>query len=41
MARLLGRNSIGYEINPDYLDLIRTKLGVEEDWNDDASFQIV
>ena len=40
MARLLGRNSIGYEINPDYLELIQKKLGVEEDWNDDASFQI-
>jgi site-specific DNA-methyltransferase (adenine-specific) len=41
MARLLGRNSIGYEINPEYEALIRKKLGVEEDWDDDASFYFI
>ncbi|UCH05856.1 MAG: site-specific DNA-methyltransferase [Candidatus Thorarchaeota archaeon] len=41
VARRLGRNSIGYEINPDYEELIRAKLGVDEDWNDQASFKVV
>ncbi|MFX0045293.1 MAG: DNA-methyltransferase, partial [Candidatus Hermodarchaeota archaeon] len=40
-ARRLGRNSIGYEINPEYEELIRAKLGVDEDWNDHASFEVV
>lgn len=41
VARKLGRNSIGYEINPDYEPLIRRKLGIGVDWNDDAVFEVV
>ncbi|MFX0055097.1 MAG: DNA-methyltransferase [Promethearchaeota archaeon] len=40
-ARKLGRNSIGYEINPDYEPLIRRKLGIGDDWNDNAAFEVV
>ncbi|MFW9845804.1 MAG: DNA-methyltransferase [Candidatus Thorarchaeota archaeon] len=40
-ARRLGRNSIGYEICPDYEPLIRAKLGIEEDWDDSAVFEVV
>ncbi|MFQ5833735.1 MAG: DNA-methyltransferase [Candidatus Thorarchaeota archaeon] len=39
-ARRLGRNSIGYEINPEFEKLIRAKLGVGEDWNDEATFEV-
>jgi len=40
-ARKLSRNSIGYEINPEYEPLIRTKLGIGIDWSDDAVFEVV
>lgn len=40
-ARLLGRNSIGYEINPDYESLIRAKIGADEDWGDNAIIKFV
>jgi len=40
-ARRLGRSSIGYEVNADYEDLIRTKLGVNEDWGDQATFEFI
>jgi DNA modification methylase len=40
VARELGRNSIGYELNPEYEVLIREKLGVDDrDTND--TFQII
>ncbi|RDE16808.1 MAG: site-specific DNA-methyltransferase [Candidatus Thorarchaeota archaeon] len=39
VARRLGRSSIGYEVNPDYEKLIRAKLGVGEDWDDQATFE--
>jgi modification methylase len=29
-AKNLGRNSVGYEINPEYMTVIREKLGVED-----------
>ncbi|MFW9890280.1 MAG: DNA-methyltransferase, partial [Candidatus Thorarchaeota archaeon] len=41
VARKLGRNSIGYEINPDYEPLIRRKLGIGADWSDNAVFEVV
>ena len=40
VARDLGRNSIGYEINPDYEGLIREKLGAIEETAAD-SFEFV
>ena len=40
-ARLLGRNSIGYEINPDYESFIRAKIGADEDWGDNAIIKFV
>ena len=40
VARELGRNSIGYEINPDYEGLIRDKLGVIEETTAD-SFEFI
>jgi len=40
VARELGRNSIGYEINPDYEDLIREKLRDKEETTED-SFEFV
>ncbi|MFW9769864.1 MAG: DNA-methyltransferase [Candidatus Thorarchaeota archaeon] len=36
VARELGRNSIGYEINPAFESLIRQKLGVDEADTDDT-----
>ncbi len=40
-ARNLGRNSIGYEANPDFLQLIKEKLGVEQKLMfNDADFKI-
>jgi len=36
VARALGRNSIGYEINPDYEKIIRKKLGVDEEESIDS-----
>lgn len=39
VARELGRNSIGYEINPDYEDIIRKKIGAtRKDTNDSFEF---
>jgi site-specific DNA-methyltransferase (adenine-specific) len=29
-AKNLGRNSIGYEINPDFLNIIKKKIGIDE-----------
>jgi site-specific DNA-methyltransferase (adenine-specific) len=41
-ARKLGRNSIGYEINPEFLPLIEEKLGMHQKMIfDEAEFQIV
>lgn len=40
VARELGRNSIGYEINPSFVNLIRDKLGVDENDYDD-SFEFI
>ena len=40
-ARELGRNSIGYEINPDYLSIIKEKLDIEQtSLFQEASFEI-
>lgn len=36
VARELGRNSVGYEINPDYEDIIRKKLGATGKDTDDS-----
>ncbi|MHA2187770.1 MAG: DNA-methyltransferase, partial [Candidatus Thorarchaeota archaeon] len=36
VARELGRNSIGYEINPDYYRLILSKVGQGKDWDDES-----
>jgi site-specific DNA-methyltransferase (adenine-specific) len=36
VARELGRNSIGYEINPNYVSLIREKIGANGKSNDDV-----
>ncbi len=36
VAKELGRNSIGYEINPRYTELIRDKLGVEDSTSQDS-----
>ncbi len=30
VARELGRNSIGYEINPDFIPIIKEKIGIDE-----------
>ena len=35
VARELGRNSIGYEINPNYTAIIREKIGVDDEPSDD------
>jgi len=35
VARELGRNSIGYEINPDYASIIKEKIGITEQSKDD------
>ncbi|MDH5690213.1 MAG: site-specific DNA-methyltransferase [Candidatus Bathyarchaeota archaeon] len=41
-ARLTGRNSIGYEINPKYLDLIKKRAGIEQtSLSDEDKFEIV
>ncbi len=41
-ARNLGRNSIGYEVNPDFLPLMKDKLGIgQEMLFKDAEFEIV
>ena len=41
-ARKLGRNSIGYEINPEFLPLIEEKLGMHQKMIfEEAEFQIV
>ena len=41
-ARKLGRNSIGYEINPDFLPLIKEKLGIEpKALFEDAKFELI
>ena len=41
-AKKLRRNSIGYEINPDFLPVIREKLGLQQGMLfDDASFEII
>jgi site-specific DNA-methyltransferase (adenine-specific) len=41
-AKNLERNSIGYEINPDFLPFIRGKLGIEQKrLIDDAHFEII
>ncbi len=42
VARDLGRNSIGYEINPTFLDIIKNKIGIEkQSLFDDATFKIM
>lgn len=41
-ARNLGRNSIGYEINGEYLPVIKEKVGIEQkNFKNDAEFEIV
>ncbi|MGY5873357.1 MAG: site-specific DNA-methyltransferase [Candidatus Thorarchaeota archaeon] len=35
VSRDLGRNSIGYEINPEYIPLIHSKIGADDNSNDD------
>jgi site-specific DNA-methyltransferase (adenine-specific) len=41
-AKKLGRNSIGYEINPDFLPFIKEKLGIRQKMMfEDAEFEIV
>lgn len=40
VARELGRNSIGYEINPEYASVIREKMGTIVQTNDD-SFEFI
>jgi site-specific DNA-methyltransferase (adenine-specific) len=39
VARQLGRNSIGYEINPDYKELIETKLTSNMDGHAEVEFK--
>lgn len=42
VAKTLGRNSCGYEINPDFIPIIKRKLGVDEKvLFDDARFDFV
>lgn len=41
VARQLGRNSIGYEINPDYHYLILSKVGQGKDWDDESIVETV
>lgn len=36
VARELGRNSIGYEINPSYVSIIREKIGADDKTSDDV-----
>jgi len=41
-AKKLGRNSIGYEINPEFLPLIKEKLGIHQKMMfEEAEFEIV
>lgn len=40
VARELGRNSIGYEINPEYASIIQTKIGIDETETSD-NFELV
>ncbi len=41
-AKKLGRNSIGYEVNPEFLPLIKTKLGIDQKLIfDEAQFEII
>ena len=39
VARQLGRNSIGYEVNPAYAPIIQEKVGIDES-NEDDHFEI-
>lgn len=43
IAKNLERNSIGYEINPDFLPVIKDKIGVSENhlFDDDAKFEFI
>ena len=36
VARELGRNSVGYEINPSYVSIIREKIGADDKTSDDV-----
>ena len=36
VARELGRNSIGYELNPEYTSIIRDKIGADDETSDDV-----
>lgn len=36
VARELGRNSIGYELNPEYESIIRAKIGADDKTSDDT-----
>jgi len=41
-AKKLGRNSIGYEVNPDFLPLIKEKLGIrQKTMFEEADFEII
>jgi len=41
-AKKLGRNSVGYEINPDFLPLIKEKLGIRQRMIfEEADFEII
>jgi hypothetical protein len=41
-ARKLGRNSIGYEVNPEFLPVIEAKLGIEQKiLFEDAEFELI
>ncbi len=41
-ARNLGRNSVGYEINPDFAEVIRRKLGIDTKLLfEDAAFELL
>ena len=42
-ARMLGRNSVGYEINPEYLDLIkrRVKMNQQTLFDEEDEFKII
>ncbi len=41
-ARNLGRNSVGYEINPDYVEIVREKTGIDKaGLFQDAAFEML
>ena len=41
-AKKLGRNSVGYEVNPDFLPLIKNKLGINQKLIfDEAKFEVI